>query len=67
MQLIQLEQKMVQTKSLGLHIRMIHNGLNLGRVTIFLSIIYFIVSDKDYIEMVKSFEIPKCFFYFINL
>jgi hypothetical protein len=55
---------MVQTKSLGIHIHMIHNGLKLGRVTIFLSIIYFIVSDKDYIEMAKSFEIPFFFFWF---
>jgi hypothetical protein len=50
---------MVQTKSLDIPIHMIHNGLNLGRVTIFLSIIYFIIGVKDYIEMTKNIEIPK--------
>lgn len=62
MQLIQLQPKMVQTKSLDIHIHMIHNGLNLGRVTIFLSIIYFIISDKDYLEMAKKFDVPILFF-----
>jgi len=55
---------MVQIKSLDIHIHMIHNGLNLGRITIFLSIIYFIISDKDYIEMAKKIDIP--FFFFIR-
>jgi len=61
--LIQLKQKMVQTKSLDIHIHLIHNGLNLGRITIFLVIIYFIISDKDYLEMAKTIEIPIYFLF----
>ncbi len=62
MQVIQLKPKMAQTKSLDIHIHTIHDGLNLGRVTIFLSIIYFIISDKDYLEMSKKIEILKFLF-----
>lgn len=61
MQLIQLKPKMAQTKPLDIHIHMNHDGLNLGRVTIFLSIIYCIISDKDYLEMSKKFEILNFF------
>jgi hypothetical protein len=38
----------------------IHHGLDyLGKLVIFLLVVYFVIGDKDYIQVAKKFKTPK--------
>lgn len=38
----------------------IHHGSDLlGKLVIFLFVVYFVIGDKDYIQVAKNFKTPK--------